>query len=133
MTWVYCSLYVQIHSQNSQKFSVTCKPFWTIHSSAADHFIYYFLLSNFLLLFSWASFHSWKNGNFRKCLWTMSNVVKLTPTAIGPFIQFILKPLYNPFLMPSVSTTNFRVLQILRYSYCLFVTPAIERIHDKEY
>lgn len=31
-----------------------------------------------------------------------SYVAKLIPVAIGPLIQFILKPLKNPCLMPSV-------------------------------
>ena len=32
----------------------------------------------------------------------MSNVAKLMPTAIGPLIQFIDKPLYSPPMIPSV-------------------------------
>lgn len=33
---------------------------------------------------------------------TKSYVVKLIPVAIGPLIQFILRPLKKPCLMPSV-------------------------------
>lgn len=39
-----------------------------------------------------------------------SYVEKLIPTAIGPFIQFILSPLKNPFLIPSSLEINKLVL-----------------------
>jgi len=39
---------------------------------------------------------------FFKVFLTKSYVAKLIPVAIGPLIQFILRPLKNPCLMPSV-------------------------------
>ena len=45
-----------------------------------------------------------------------SYVVKLIPTAIGPLIQFMLSPLYNPVVSPSFCNTDLTVLNMVLYS-----------------
>lgn len=44
-----------------------------------------------------------------------SNVVKLMPTATGPLIQFMLSPLYRPFLIPSCVATLFITCRIVAF------------------
>lgn len=47
---------------------------------------------------------SWKTSSLRSQRCVRSKVMKLTPTAIGPLIQFILNPLYKPWITPSSAT-----------------------------
>ncbi len=44
---------------------------------------------------------AWKTDNFLKCVRMVSNVQKLMPTDSGPFIKFMLSPLYRPPRSPS--------------------------------
>lgn len=53
----------------------------------------------------------------------MSNVVKLTPTAMGPLIQFMLRPLYSPHTIPSLVTISRIVLRMVLHDEP--VTPAV--------
>lgn len=53
----------------------------------------------------------------------MSNVVKLTPTAMGPLSQFMLSPLYSPRITPSCETIARMVPRIVTYDDP--VTPAV--------
>lgn len=53
----------------------------------------------------------------------MSNVVKLTPTEMGPLSQFMLRPLYSPHITPSRVIISRMVPRIVPYDEP--VTPAV--------
>ena len=54
----------------------------------------------------------------------MSNVAKQMPTAIGPLIQFIDKPLYSPPMIPSVLNDDVDFV-FVKYSHSQIVKRSI--------